>query len=130
MRPLIFSRPRTAETQTNHRGNPLPPPTIYQRIYAVVRRIPAGRVSTYGRIALTARASGPRQVGYALHALRVDVGVPWHRVVNASGRISVTGSSAITQRLKLHSEGVKFDARERVDLKEFGWTPPRARVHA
>jgi methylated-DNA-protein-cysteine methyltransferase-like protein len=101
------------------------PATTYQRIYAVVRRIPLGCVSTYGRVAIIARASGPRQVGYALHALRDDASVPWHRVVNAAGRISVGGASAVTQRLKLHGEGVEFSVGGRIDLERFGWVPAK-----
>lgn len=98
------------------------PGSAYPRIYAIVRRIPRGRVSTYGRIAIAAKASGARQVGYALHALG-DGGVPWHRVVNAAGKISVGGSSRITQQLMLHAEGVEFSVSGRIDLKKFGWTP-------
>ncbi len=94
----------------------------YTRIYAIIRRIPRGRVSTYGRIAIAARASSARQVGYALHALHDD-GIHWHRVVNAAGKISVGGSSGITQRLKLHAEGVEMSANGRIDLSTFGWTP-------
>ncbi len=97
--------------------------STYDRIFAVVRRIPVGRVSTYGRIAIAAHASGPRQAGYALHTLSGGTGVPWHRVVNATGNISVRGAAAITQQLKLHAEGVEFNARGRIDLARFGWTP-------
>ncbi len=97
--------------------------STYERIYAIVRRIPVGRVSTYGRIAAAAGASGPRQAGYALHSLRGGTGVPWHRVVNAMGSISVRGTAAITQQLKLHAEGVEFGAGGRIDLARFGWTP-------
>ena len=104
----------------------------YERIWSVVRRIPRGRVATYGQIA---RIAGlPRQarmVGYALHALSFDAAkrgnvaasVPWQRVINAQGRISLrafSGSEAVQRRL-LEREGVKFDARARVDLERFGW---------
>ena len=62
----------------------------YQRIYAVVRQIPEGRVATYGQVASLAGLAGQaRQVGYALHALPDGTAVPWHRVVNASGGISL-----------------------------------------
>ncbi len=61
----------------------------YPRIYSVVRRIPNGRVATYGQIArLAGLPGGARQVGYALHALDEDSDVPWQRVVNARGRVS------------------------------------------
>ncbi|MDQ3283053.1 MAG: MGMT family protein, partial [Acidobacteriota bacterium] len=61
----------------------------YERIWSVVRRIPRGRVATYGQIAELADLEGPaRQVGYALHNLPEPSDVPWHRVINARGEIS------------------------------------------
>lgn len=100
--------------------------SIYDRIQATVRRVPRGRVATYGQIA--ARLGiGPRQVGYALHALSDGSDVPWHRVVNAAGRLSLTGASAVTQRLRLEREGVRFRASGRIDLVTFGWRPARPR---
>lgn len=97
----------------------------YQRIYAVVRRVPKGRVATYGQVARLAGLPGhARQVGYALHALRASTSVPWQRIVNAAGAISVRASGAgITQRVLLEREGVRFDARGRVPLARFGWKP-------
>lgn len=92
----------------------------YARIYAVVRRIPAGRVTTYGAVARKVPC-GARQVGYALHALRGGTPLPWHRVLNARGAISLRGSDAITQRLRLEREGVRFSARGAVDLARYGW---------
>jgi methylated-DNA-protein-cysteine methyltransferase-like protein len=88
-------------------------------------------VATYGQIAEMARASGPRQVGYALHALS-DRDVPWHRIVNARGEISLEsglGGGGL-QRALLAAEGVPFDARGRIDLGLFQWAPTvrRARV--
>ena len=100
----------------------------YARIYTVIRRIPAGKVSTYGRIAEAAGASGPRQVGYALHAAGNAPELPWHRVVNAQGVVAVGGPSAITQRIRLEREGVRFNGRGKIDFEEFGWTPRRRRV--
>jgi methylated-DNA-protein-cysteine methyltransferase-like protein len=103
-----------------------PPPAMnerYESIYKTVRRIPRGRVATYGQIATLAGLDGhARQVGYALHALRGD-GVPWHRVVNARGEVSprTSGDSHELQRELLMAEGVTFDARSRIDLKEFRW---------
>jgi methylated-DNA-protein-cysteine methyltransferase related protein len=89
-----------------------------------VRRIPRGRVSTYGAIA---RLAGlPRQarlVGYALHRLRADSSVPWHRVINAAGRIALGDGSgaATTQRLRLIAEGVTVSPAGRVSLAGYGW---------
>ena len=93
-------------------------------VYAVVRRIPRGRVATYGQIATLAGLDGmPRQVGYALHALPPRSPVPWHRVVNARGEISprkVPGPE-LDQRLRLELEGIHFDGRGRISLRTFAW---------
>ena len=99
--------------------------TRYQRVYAVVRRIPRGRVTTYGNVARLAGCAGPRQAGYALSALEEHTVIPWHRVVNARGAISLPGSPGVTQRLRLEREGVRFNSRGVTDLARFGW---RARV--
>ena len=99
--------------------------TAYDRIYAVVRRVPRGSVTTYGTVARLAGLPGrARQVGYALAALHDGSSVPWHRVVNAQGRLSlarVGSPSGITQRLRLTREGVRVDAGDRVSLARFGW---------
>lgn len=99
-------------------------PTTHKAIHAIIRRIPRGRVASYGQIAKRVRpACGPRQVGYALAALPEHSTVPWHRVVNAAGRISLRGHSAVTQRLRLQDEGVEVSEGGRLDLKRFGWKP-------
>ena len=98
----------------------------YQRIYAVVRRIPRGRIATYGQIAELAGLGGhARQVGYALHALRAGDALPWHRVLNAQGRVSPRAEPGgdRVQRALLEREGVRFDAAGRADLTRFGWRP-------
>ncbi|MAG33395.1 MAG: methyltransferase [Deltaproteobacteria bacterium] len=95
-------------------------------VYRVVRRIPQGRVATYGQVAALSGSPGAaRQVGWALAALSPDDHVPWHRVINARGEISTRGEREIEdlQRALLESEGVVFDRRGRVDLARFGWTP-------
>ena len=94
----------------------------YLKIYRAVRRIPRGRVSTYGDVADRAGLEDrARQVGYALHALPSGSGVPWHRVVNARGEISLRrgSDSHELQRLLLEAEGIEFDGRGRIDLKQF-----------
>jgi methylated-DNA-protein-cysteine methyltransferase-like protein len=94
----------------------------------VVRRIPRGRVATYGQIASLAGLAGhARQVGYALHALPTGSLVPWHRVVNAAGRISsrATPGGELVQQLLLEKEGVRLDARGRVPLDRVRWQPRR-----
>ena len=101
-------------------------PGRWERVYSVVRRIPEGKVATYGQVAeLAGLGGGARQVGYALHALRPEMGVPWHRVVNARGEISLgpLGGADVTQRLRMEREGVRFNARGRIDLKVFRWNP-------
>jgi methylated-DNA-protein-cysteine methyltransferase related protein len=98
----------------------------YSRIYAVVHRIPKGRVATYGQIATMAGLAGQaRQVGYALSALPERSTLPWHRVINAAGKISLrrASSGGVTQRLILEREGIRFDAGGRADLERFGWHP-------
>jgi methylated-DNA-protein-cysteine methyltransferase-like protein len=105
----------------------------YEEIYRIVRRIPKGRVATYGMIAALAGVPRhARRVGYALAALRDD-DVPWHRVINAKGEISArpaTGHHEL-QRKMLKSEGVTFDREGRIDLARFHWRPRAAagKVH-
>jgi methylated-DNA-protein-cysteine methyltransferase-like protein len=98
----------------------------YARIHAVVRRIPRGRVATYGQVAALAGLGGhARQVGYALHSLGPESDVPWQRVVNARGEVSprsLPGWETV-QRARLEREGVRFDARARIDLARHGWRP-------
>jgi methylated-DNA-protein-cysteine methyltransferase related protein len=100
----------------------------YQRIYAIIRRIPKGKVATYGQIAMMAGMAGhARQVGYALHVLPEKSDVPWHRVINARGLISLRSSDmwGSIQKEILLEEGVSFDADDRVSLVECGWRPKR-----
>ncbi len=96
----------------------------HEKIYAVVRRIPRCRVATYGQIAELAGLPGhARQVGYAMAALPSGTTVPWQRVINAAGMVSrrrVPGAE-LTQRQLLEKEGVKFDARGRVQMGKVRW---------
>ncbi|MGA9365432.1 MAG: MGMT family protein [Bacteroidota bacterium] len=95
----------------------------YQAVWEIVRQIPKGRVAAYGDIAkLTGLLGQARQVGYALHALPLNSDVPWHRVINSAGRISLPRASGhyARQRRLLEREGVVFKGG-RVNLKEFGW---------
>ena len=100
----------------------------YARIYDVVDRIPHGKVATYGQIAALAGLPGhARQVGYALHATPEERDIPWHRVINAKGEISLRRGDAMhDQRVLLEDEGVRFNSRGRVDLKRFGWDEAQA----
>jgi methylated-DNA-protein-cysteine methyltransferase-like protein len=99
----------------------------YAGIYATVRRVPRGRVATYGQIARVAGLPGhARMVGYALSALREGSGVPWHRVVNAAGRISLRSGDRpmdAVQRFLLEREGVCFGSGGAIRLRQFQWRP-------
>ena len=96
------------------------------RVFAIVARIPEGRVTTYGRIA---RALGEpraaRMVGWALHASHAHPDLPCHRVINRNGELSgrLHWGDPDLMRILLEGEGVEFDAAERVDLRRFGWDP-------
>ncbi|MFW6042117.1 MAG: MGMT family protein [Chloroflexota bacterium] len=104
--------------------------SFYEQVYAVVRRIPTGKVTSYGRVAqMLGRPNAARAVGYALSALKDEkrndeyVAVPWHRVVNSQGRISIKNReySAQNQANLLRAEGVIVDERLQIDLEEFLW---------
>jgi len=98
---------------------------LHRRIFDLVNAIPAGKVAAYGQIGAMAGGASGRMVGFALASLRYrqTQGVPWQRVINRSGKISLTGSDAALQRVLLEEEGVGFDAKGSVDLTEFGWQP-------
>jgi methylated-DNA-protein-cysteine methyltransferase-like protein len=100
--------------------------TAYDRIYSVVRQIPIGRVTTYGRVAELAGLAGKaRLVGYALFKVAIDqADIPWQRVINAKGEVSHSSlreGSDYLQRALLEAEGIVFDPCDRVDLKRYGW---------
>ncbi len=106
--------------------------STYARIYTVVRRIPAGRVATYGQVAALAGLGGhARQVGYAMSALPDDGHVPWHRVINARGEISPRWESGadLEQRSLLETEGVQFNAGGRISLARYRWRPRTTTVN-
>ncbi|MDA3921619.1 MAG: MGMT family protein [Salinisphaera sp.] len=95
-------------------------PTFVERVYTAVHCIPEGRVATYGQIAdLAGRPRAARQVGYAMH--RCPANLPWHRVVNAQGRLSLPADSdsGRMQRQRLESEGVVLIGG-RIDLSLYG----------
>lgn len=105
----------------------------YDRIYAVVRQIPVGKVATYGQVAELAGLIGkPRVVGYALYRVTSDSDIPWQRVVNAKGEISTSvfrqGTDDL-QRLLLEQEGVAFTGG-RIDLGQYRWQPPQDMIDA
>jgi methylated-DNA-protein-cysteine methyltransferase-like protein len=100
--------------------------TPVERIYAVVRRIPRGRVATYGQVAqLAGMARRARQVGYALNRLPDDSAVPGHRVITARGEISPRAipDDGRYQRILLSAEGVRFSPAGRIALDRHLWKP-------
>jgi methylated-DNA-protein-cysteine methyltransferase related protein len=113
-----------------------PNPVEYNRqVWQIVRRIPEGRVMTYGQIAgllpapegvdeETYRRMGPRWVGAAMRSLK-NIDIPWWRVLNAQGQISLPegSSNALEQRHRLEDEGVVFDKQDRLNLAVVGWQP-------
>ena len=94
---------------------------VAERIWAVVRRIPKGKVTSYGDIAEAVRCS-PRQVGWALRKAGPGMRLPWHRVLGAGGRIALPGEAGLEQRLRLEQEGVAFSGRK-VRFREHRWQP-------
>jgi methylated-DNA-protein-cysteine methyltransferase related protein len=102
--------------------------TTYDRIYEIVRQIPQGRVATYGQVAELASLAGKaRLVGYALY--RVDMktsDIPWQRVVNAKGEISLSPlrfGTDYLQRSLLENEGISFKDAGKIDLRKYLWQP-------
>ncbi len=99
--------------------------TLHDRIFEMVEAIPSGKVATYGQIGKLVGGCSGRMVGFALASLRFAGGrkVPWQRVINRSGKISLTGPDAALQRALLEEEGVRFDVEGSVNLDDFGWMP-------
>ena len=99
-------------------------PNFYDAVYRVVRKIPRGRVMTYGQIATILGAPrAARAVGYAMRAAPKKV--PWQRVINRMGQISARGDveRPIIQKLMLEAEGLVFDETESCDLARYRWEP-------
>lgn len=94
------------------------------RVYEIVRRIPRGRVMTYGQLAeILGEGYTPRTVGFVMHGSNEKI--PWHRVINAQGACS-TGRVVLPhdkQQRMLEAEGIKFDKRGRCDLETYVWIP-------
>lgn len=95
----------------------------HERIYSVVRQIPAGKVATYGQVARIAGGCTARMVGYALASLPNSSDVPWQRVINRMGKISPHGAGfgSAVQRALLEEEGIRFDESGRVNFAVVGW---------
>jgi methylated-DNA-protein-cysteine methyltransferase-like protein len=98
-------------------------PGTHARIFAVVARIPRGKVATYGQIARLAGRVTARLVGYAMASCPEHL--PWQRVINAKGEVSPRkhGDGQLRQRARLEKERVRFDAKGRVDMARHRWLP-------
>jgi len=98
--------------------------TLSARILAMIRAIPRGKVAAYGQVAALAGAPhGARQVARLLHSSSRKHGLPWHRVVNSQGRISLPpGGGLELQKKLLEAEGVRFE-EDRIDFGRYGWRP-------
>lgn len=115
--PLRVTRPAPMDQQRNDTD---------MRIWQVVMSIPPGKVATYGDVARMAGLPGAaRRVGRALRGLPEDTRIPWHRVINAQGRIVIPGGRASRnlQRERLLREGVAFRSPEAVKLRAYRWQP-------
>ena len=103
-------------------------PSKYQIIYDVVRKIPAGKVLTYGQVAELAGLYGKaRLAGYALFRVELESDIPWQRVVNAKGEISYSEARCggdYLQKTLLEQEGIEFKANNCIDLNKYRWQPP------
>lgn len=96
-------------------------PDLYQRVYWLVRAVPSGQVTTYGQIGAMVGISDSRTIGEIMNASPGDV--PWQRVINSRGEISLKGATGGRQRALLEEEGVAFDENGRVDFAQVGWIP-------
>lgn len=117
---------------------PLSPPQrdeYFSRVWALVRKVPPGHVISYGQVAALLdpptdismedyRLYGARWVGQAMRGCPADV--PWQRVLNAQGKISLPGAGGAEQRALLEDEGVDFDQKDRVNFEKFGWQGPNS----
>jgi methylated-DNA-protein-cysteine methyltransferase-like protein len=99
-------------------------------VYELVKKIPRGRVTTYGRVAKVLRLpGGARTAGRAMAACPSGRGVPWHRVVGAGGKLLIREPHASLQRKLLETEGLRLAEKRILNFKDFEWSPGKARRH-
>jgi methylated-DNA-protein-cysteine methyltransferase-like protein len=97
---------------------------FFRQAYDLIAQIPRGRVATYGQIAaFLGDPRAARTVGWALHSLPPEGDIPWHRVINSQGRISLTYHPE-EQRARLEEEGMRFNEKDQIDLSTYGWEGP------
>ena len=101
------------------------PKSFYQRVIVIIKNIPEGKVATYGQIATYGgNPRAARQVSYILHSSSEKEDLPWHRVINSKGSISLKpGHGYEFQKQMLKKEGMTFNKNDCIDLKRFLWTP-------
>ncbi len=121
-----MTRAQRAERRTGRPGK-LDRSVADPRIAAVIRQVPAGEVATYGQVAFVLGLGSARIVGRALAQLPASQDLPWHRIINAQGKVSDRkdgGDGDLRQRRLLQAEGVHFDDRGRVDFRAVAWRGP------
>ena len=100
---------------------------FYQKVYLTVSKIPYGKIATYGQIADLIYAYGhARQVGWALRRLKLPSTIPWHRVINSKGEITMSLSRKGTDWIQMElliKEGIKFNSKMKIDIKKYIWRP-------
>jgi methylated-DNA-protein-cysteine methyltransferase-like protein len=102
-------------------------PSFSDKVKKIIKTIPPGRVSTYGQIAAYAGdPRGARQVSWVLYSSSRKDDLPWHRVVNSKGQISLRGSGHEMQKALLQQEGIRFDETDTIDLDIYLWQPEHA----
>lgn len=94
-----------------------------KQVIKIIKRIPAGKVATYGQIAtLAGNNKAARQISRILHSSSGKYELPWHRVINRKGKISLNpGDGYELQKMLLENEKIQFDKNDRIDLSRFGW---------
>ncbi|MCK4671415.1 MAG: MGMT family protein [Candidatus Aegiribacteria sp.] len=104
--------------------------SMYARIYNIVRMIPPGKVATYGQVSRIAGRCSARNVGYAMSSVPFGSDIPWHRVINSRGMISIRsyGEECYAQHQLLEGEGVLFSEKGRVNLDIYGWEGPESEM--
>ncbi|KGX92570.1 DNA methyltransferase [Pontibacillus halophilus JSM 076056 = DSM 19796] len=95
-----------------------------ERVITLIKKIPEGKVATYGQLAkLAGSPRGARQVARLLHSMSRKHGLPWHRVINSKGQISLSEDAFLDQKLSLEAEGVEVSEQGKIHMETYQWTP-------
>lgn len=101
----------------------------WEPVYKLVKKIPRGRVTTYGELAKALHLrGGARAAGHAMAACPAGKGIPWHRVIGAGGRLLIREPHSSLQQRLLETEGVAMGGGKRVNVKKYGWVPIKVRT--